>query len=104
MIFPARKYTAEVLKPREQSLDFPAAQVTPELAAILCRRSAAVALVRRDQFDALVGQLAVEPVAVVGTIADQSLRFSSNVASVESVLDKGDFMRASSRRVNRDWK
>jgi len=59
---------------------------------------------RCDQVDALGSELGIQPITVVGAIADQSGRLSSNVALGESVFDKGDFMRASRRRVNGDWK
>ena len=56
------------------------------------------------EFDILSGQLRVETITVVGAIADQKGRLSSNMAVGESILDKGDFMRASRRRVDGDWK
>lgn len=51
----AHRDAAEVLKPSEQSLDLPAAAIAPELPTVLRRRLLPVRLVRRDQFDALLG-------------------------------------------------
>ena len=86
MIFPARKYAAEVLQPGEQSLDLPAAQIAPQFPTVLSYSFAAVVSVRSDQLDAFGSKFGVKPIAVIGAITDQSLRFSSNVALGESVF------------------
>src|SRR5215204_3262961 len=90
----------EVLKPCEEPLNLPPSPVAPERSAVLRRCFLPVRLVRRDQLDALLFEFRVERVGVVSLIADQSLRPFSGKNLGESCLDKGDFMRASRRRVD----
>jgi hypothetical protein len=104
MIFPSSQDSTEVLQPGEQTFDAPTANVTAQHAPILGLGLGPVSAVWGDELDVASGELGVESVAVVGAIADQPGRLSSNVALGESILDKGDFMRASRRRVDGDWK
>ncbi len=59
-----------VLQPREEALDFPPPFVAPQGTAILGEVDAITAM-RGNEFDIVGGEFAVEPVAVVGGIADQ---------------------------------
>src|SRR2546423_14693836 len=104
VIVEARRHAAEVLKPCVQPLDLPAALVAPQLPAVLRPRLLPVRAVRRDQLDAARGQLGVERVGVVSLVADQSVRLSGDETLNESFSDKGDFIRASRRRVDGEWK
>ncbi len=73
VVLPGGDEAAEVVQPGEQPLDAPAAAVSAKLAPILCL--AALAPVRGDHFDAVgLGQLPVEPVRVVGLVANQPRR------------------------------
>jgi hypothetical protein len=65
--------TARVLEPGEESFDAPPASVAAEWPTILCDVDA-IAAMRGDQLDPTVGELAVEAVAVVGGVADQTER------------------------------
>jgi len=58
----AHRHTAEVVEPREQPLDLPAAAVAPELPPVLRWRFRPVRPVRRDQLDTLLFKLRVERV------------------------------------------
>ena len=63
---------AEIMQLGEQSFDFPAAAVTPQLLAILGFVSA-VAAIRCDHLDAVLApQLPVQRLAVIGRIADHA--------------------------------
>ena len=95
VIVKARRHAAEVLKPRVQPLDLPPAFVAPQLPPVLRPRLLAVRAVRRDQFDAALGQFGVERVGVVSLIADQPSGLPGGKTLKESFADKGDFMRAS---------
>ncbi len=53
LIFPAADESAEVVKPSEESLDFPAAAVTTQFATVLGILPAAIVLVGRDEPDAM---------------------------------------------------
>jgi hypothetical protein len=104
MIIKACRHTAEVLQPRPQPLDLPAALVAAQLPPVLRRRLLPVRPVRRDQLDAPLGQLRVERVGVISLIADQALGLFGDKTLNESFADKGDFMRRSRRRVDGEWK
>lgn len=104
MIIKARRHPAEVLEPRIQALDLPAALVAPEFASVLRRRLLPVRPVRRDHLDAEFGEFRVERVGVVSLVADQACGLFGGKTLKESFADKGDFMRRSRRRVDGEWK
>jgi hypothetical protein len=95
---------AELLQPREQPLDLPPSLVATQRAAILRGGFRSVRLVRRDHLDALLSKFFVQRVRVVSLIADQPLRSLRGKTLKESFSDKGDFMRRSRFRVDREWK
>jgi hypothetical protein len=73
LMFPAADQSAKVVKPSEEALDFPAAAVTTQFAAVLGALSTAIVLVGRDESDAVFWQRAlVERITVVGAVADHS--------------------------------
>ena len=104
MIVEARHHPAEVLEPRVQPLDLPAALVAAQLPPVLRRRLLPVLAVRRDQLDVPARQLGVKRVGVLSLIPDQSLGLFGDKTLKESFADKGDFMRASRRRVDGELK
>jgi len=73
MIFVSSHQSAEVVQLGEQSLDLPSMSIPAQRTTILSRSSDAIILMRRDHVDALRLKLRIQPVAVVGAIADQSL-------------------------------
>jgi hypothetical protein len=95
---------AEVLKPCEQPLNLPPPLVAPKRSAVLRPSLLPVRLVRRDHLNAALFEFRVERVGVVSLIADQPPRPFSGKNFGESCLDKGDFMRASRRRVDGERK
>src|SRR2546426_5024592 len=72
-VFVTSNQSAEVLKPSEQALDFPAAAIAPQRTAVLGLHSA-IAPLTGDQLDAVLGKIRPERVAVVGFVADEPLR------------------------------
>ncbi len=104
MVVEARRHTTKVLQPRPQSLDLPATFVAPQLPPVLGRGFLPVRPVRRDQLNAACGEFRVERVGVVSFIPDQTFRLCEDETLNESFSDKGDFMRASRRRVDGEWK
>lgn len=93
MAFIARDQATKVLQPGEEAFDLPAAAVATELASIL--RLAPAAAVRRNQLDvALRGQPRVQPIRIVGLVADQSDRRFAEELRVEGLLDERDFTGA----------
>jgi hypothetical protein len=104
VIIKARRHAAEVLKPCVQPLDLPAALVAPQLPPVLCPRLPPVRAVRRDQLNPALRKFGVERVGVVSLISDQSCGLPGGKTLKESFADKGDFMRASRRRVDGEWK
>jgi len=100
----AHRNPSEILKPSEQSLNLPPSLVASERSAILSGGFLPIRLVRRDHLNTLLCQFFIQRVGVVSLIANQSLRPFSGKNFSESCLDKGDFMRASRRRVDGDRK
>jgi hypothetical protein len=96
LMFPAADESAEVVEPSEEALDFPAAAVTTEFAAVLSAFPAAIVLVGRDEPDAVFLQQAlVERITVVGAVADHSFGFGSRETLRDGGFDEFRFMRRS---------
>jgi hypothetical protein len=93
------------MKPGEEAVDFPAAAVAPQFAAVLRRLSRAVAVVRRDQMNAVVfSQAPVERIAVVGAVTDHSFGFGFCEALLDGRFDELGFMRRSAGEAAGDRK
>lgn len=92
MAFVACHETAEVLKPREETFDFPATAITAELAAIL-GDVAARGTMRRDELDAPTCHAGIERVAVIAAIANEPLWQASQEALLQDVINKSNLTR-----------
>src|SRR5260370_39286705 len=78
VIFPAADEPAEIVEPGKEALDFPAPAVTAQFAAVLGTLAAAGVLVGRDEPDVVFLPAAlIEPIGVVGAVADHSFWFGS---------------------------
>lgn len=66
----ANENASVVLKPCEEPLNLPAPAITSQWAPVLCCRPHAVRSVRSDHLDAYVLKAAIEPVTIIGHIAD----------------------------------
>ncbi len=96
VIFPAADQSAEVVKPGEEALDFPAATVAAQFATILSVFPATIELVRCDEPDAmLLPKALVQWIAVVSAVTDHSFRFGSREAMLDGSFDEFGFMRRS---------
>ena len=73
--------TTRVLQPGEEPFDAPPSTITAEGAAVLGDVDA-VAAMRGDQLNPAVRELAVEAVAVIGSVADQAQRVVGKEAGV----------------------
>src|SRR3989441_3152520 len=83
---PASYEPTEVMQPSEKAFDFPATTVTAQLATVLGQIQA-VGAVGRDHANAVLApQLAVQGVAVVGRIADDSFPASTGGTVVDGGL------------------
>jgi len=103
MIFVTHHDATEVLQPGEQPFYLPSSLVATQRTAVLGGRLDAVVAVWGDELYALGSKLSIEAIAVISSIPDESFRDRIGKALCESVLDKGDFMRVSRRRVRGDW-
>ena len=96
MIFPAADQAAKVVEPSEEPLDFPAAAVAAQFAAILGTLPAAIVFVGRDEPDAIfLPKALVERIAVVSAVADHSFWFGSCETLLDGGFDEFGFMRRS---------
>src|SRR6478672_12683342 len=101
---PAGDDALEGVEPGKSALDLPSPFISPQRSAILRRRFLAIALMRRNHLNALCGKCCIERIAVIGKIPDKSFGSSQGEGFSEGSFDKGDFMRASRRRVHGEWK
>ena len=84
-------------------LDLPSLPVAAQRAAILC--FGAFATVRRDHFDSVVfRQLSVQPVRVIGFVADQSGGKFVEEAGGKGIFDEVALCRRSAFHSNGEWK
>jgi hypothetical protein len=105
VILPAADESAEVVEPSKETLDFPAAAVAAQFAAVLSALPAAVEFVRGDELDAMfVPKALVQRIAVVGAVADHSFWFGSREALLDRGFDEFGFMRRSAGDVAGDRK
>jgi hypothetical protein len=100
----ASRNPTELLQPREQPLELPAAFVTAQHSAVLRCCFLPIRLVRRNHLETLLSQLFVERVGVISLISNQPLREFRGQTLKESICDKSDFMRRSTLRVDGAWK
>src|SRR3974390_3001310 len=63
---------AKVAEPGEGAFDFPAAAVAAQGSTVLRARLAAIAAMRRDQFDASRSQLRAQRIAVISAVSDHA--------------------------------
>ena len=93
------------MKPGEQALDFPAAAIAAQHAAILRGFPATCGVVRSDQLHAeAFANLHIQRIAVVSTVADQPLGSFGEESSLERGFDKFCFMRRSAGHVHGERK
>src|SRR6266567_2578770 len=104
VIVEARGNAAKVLQPCNQALDLPSAFITTQCSAILRGRFLSIRLMWRNHLDTFLAQLQVQRVRVIGFVANQLSGLFTSETRRKSVLDKGDFMRASTRCVGGDRK
>ena len=103
--FPARDQAAKVLQPGEEPFDAPASARATQAAAVLRGLAAAIVSMRSDQLHAVVrAQAAGQFRAVVGLVADQSLRGRREETLPERGFDESDLMRSSAVHVHGERK
>jgi hypothetical protein len=105
IVFPASDDATIVMKPSEQSFDFPTAMITPQHAGVLRDRLATVPTVRGDQFHTeLFAHSLIQWIAVVGLVSDQSLRRFPKESARDREFDEGGFIWRSAGHVHGDRK
>ena len=58
---------------------------------------------RCDHVDAVLLEILIEPIAVIGAIANEILRLGLQHVEVETELHQGDFMMICRVRTDREW-
>src|SRR5512135_995381 len=91
-----------VLQPSKQTFYLPTSPVAPQTPTVLSRSLSSVVSVRSYHLNSLLCQLFIQRVTVISFISYQMLRPLIGKTLIESFWDKGDFMRASRRRVDGD--
>ena len=104
MTFVPYNQTAVVVEPANQSLHFPPALVSTQLPTVLGPGLAPVASVRSNHLDTLLLERLVKRIGVVRFVSDKLLGRGYSESSLQSTLNKGDFMRRSTLNVYGEWK
>lgn len=91
----AHHEAAKVVQPREQALDLPPTTIAPQRPSVLPLRCCRIRAMRRDQFDALVGNFKSKPIAVVRVTLDQALRDVVDEARGKRLMHERHLMRRS---------
>src|SRR5687768_16445190 len=104
MIIKPNQYATEILQPGKQALDFPTSFVAAKLSTVLRFGSLAIRFMRRDQLGFKLGKAFIERIRVISFVADQLSRSFVGKTRKQSLLDKSDFMRRSTFRVDGDRK
>ena len=105
VVFPANDHATKVMKPGEQALDFPAAAITAQHAAILCGFPAPCGIVRSNQLDAeAFANLRVQRVAVVSAVTDQAFGSFGEETPFDGGFDEFCFMRRTAGHVHGERK
>lgn len=95
MVFVTNDKTAEVVEPREDSLDLPAATVATELSTVL-RFGETIAAIRRNQVNAAVlKKTSVQSIAVIRFVADKPLGKILRPRGIEGLFDQPYLVRRS---------
>src|SRR5260370_11851140 len=102
---PANDDATIIMEPSKQALNFPATTITAQGAAVLGDGSAAVPAVWLIQLRMeLFAYPLIQRIAVVGFIADQSLRCFAEESPLERGFDEHGFIRRSAGHVHGDRK
>src|ERR1035441_128535 len=105
VILPANDDATIIMEPSKQAFDFPATTVAAQGATVLRDWSAPVPAVRGDPFHTeMFAYPLMQRIAVVGFIADQSLRCFAEESALERGFDNRGFIRRSADHVHGDRK
>jgi hypothetical protein len=89
-MFPAADKSAEVAESTREPLDFLAAAVAAQFAAILSVLAAAIVLVRRDEPDTVrLPPALTKRIAIVSAVANHSFRLCSRGTLLDGVQEPG---------------
>ena len=105
VVFPTNDSAAKIMKPGEQTLDFPAPSVATQNAAVLRGSCNAHEFVGRDELHAVpLMDALVQRIAVVSAVADHSLGSLDEESLLERGFDEFCFMRRSAGHVHGERK
>ena len=100
--FPANQQAPLPLEPGKEPLDEPAALVPPQAAAIL-RLEFPGGSMRRNHVDPVLLEGVIEPITIVGAIANEMLGLDLQHVEVETELHQRDLMMIGRVRPHREW-
>jgi hypothetical protein len=103
LVLPADEEPPLPLQPGKEAFDEPAPFVSAEVASILSLEFPSGAM-RRDHVDAVLLEILIEAIAVIGPVSDEMFRLGLQHVEVETELDQGDFMMIGGMRTDRERK
>ena len=105
MIFIPNHQSTKVLQPCKKAFDFPSPSVSTQCSTILSGRFTSIALMRCDHLHtSFFRQAFIQFITIVSFVTDQMLRQFFQKTSLQGVINKCYFMRASTGGVNGERK
>jgi hypothetical protein len=98
------QHTTIVMEPADQPFYLPPALVPPQFPAALGLGLPTISSMRRDHIDTLRLERLIKRIGVVRFVSNEALGRGYSESSLQSIPDKGDFMRRSTRNVDGEWK
>lgn len=102
VILPANEEAPFPLKPSEEAFDEPATFIPPEMTTILGLEFPGGAM-GRNQIHAILSELVIKPIAVIGAVPNEMLGLRLQHVEVEAELHQGDVMMMRRMRTDGEW-
>jgi len=99
VIFITDNKTTKIMHPGKQAFDTPSFSIATQRSAVLGIGFDSVISMRRNYFDTILLKFAIKRIRVIRSITDESLGSRLKETMLESLSNKGDFMRRSRRNV-----
>ena len=104
MIIETNQNSTKILQPCKKALDLPASFVAAKFSSVLRSLALSIRFMRRNQLGFKRGEAFIKRIRIISLIANQSNRSHVGKTRKQSLLDKSDFMRRSTFRVDGERK
>ncbi len=104
MIIETNQNSTKILQPCKKALDLPASFVAAKFSSVLRSLALSIRFMRRNQLGFKRGEAFIKRIRIISLIANQSNRSHVGKTRKQCLLDKSDFMRRSTFRVDGERK